>query len=174
MSVWLWVSVPHQRLYWIDNGIIAKRYPISTAAKGLGESYGSERTPRGWHVIRAKIGAGLPRGAVLVGRRFTGEIHSPEMQAESPNRDWILSRILWLSGLEPGFNRLGPVDTFRRYIYIHGSPDHLIDGLPRSHGCIRMRSDDVIDLFDRVSIGTRVFIGADRQSPSILSSPPPK
>ncbi len=174
MTVWLWVSLPHQRLYLLDNGITVKRYPVSTAANGPGERHGSECTPRGWHVIRAKIGAGLPRGAVLVGRRFTGEIHSPEMQAEFPNRDWILSRILWLSGLEPGFNRLGPVDTFWRYIYIHGSPDQLIDGRPRSHGCIRMRSDDVIDLFDRVSIGTRVCISTDDQLPPTLSSLPPR
>ncbi len=172
MSVWLWISLPRQRLHLIDNGIMLKVYQVSTAANGPGERHGSECTPRGWHTIRAKIGAGLPRGAVLVGRRFTGEIHSPAMQAKHPDRDWILSRILWLSGLEPGFNRLGQVDTFRRYIYIHGSPDHLIDGRPRSHGCIRMRNDDVIDLFDRVSVGTRVFIDTGDQSPPTPSSPP--
>lgn len=133
-------------------------YDISSALKGSGQQAGSYQTPLGRHVIRAKIGQGAPRAAVFVGRRPTGEIYSPELAAQFPQRDWILSRILWLSGLEKGFNRLGSVDTMRRYIYIHGTPDTEPMGIAASHGCIRMRSDDVIDLFDRVSVGTFVNI----------------
>jgi lipoprotein-anchoring transpeptidase ErfK/SrfK len=95
---------------------------------------------------------------VFVGRRPTGELFGDELQARHPGRDWILTRILWLSGLEPGRNRLGNVDTMRRYIYIHGSPDAARMGTPGSHGCIRMHNADVIDLFDRVPAGTRVLI----------------
>ena len=174
MTRWLWISLKRQRLYLLDNGIIKRCYLISTASNGAGEQYGSGCTPRGWHIIRAKIGAGLPEGAVLVGRRFTGEVYSPCLATSEPGRDWILSRILWLSGLEPGFNRLGQVDTFRRYIYIHGSPDHEIDGQPRSHGCIRMRNAEVIELFDLVSVGTRVFISATAQSSPASSPLPPR
>ncbi len=107
-----------------------------------------------------------------MGRRFTGEIYTPALAAEHPGRDWILSRILWLSGLEPGVNRLGRCDTFRRYIYIHGCPDHFIDGHPRSHGCVRMRNTDVIALFDQVSIGTRVYLSETDQLPPLLPSLP--
>lgn len=119
---------------------------------------GSECTPTGWHRIRAKIGAGQPLGAVFVGRRPTGEIYSADLQQQHSKRDWILTRILWLGGLEPGKNRYGKVDTTWRYIYIHGCPDHLIDGTPGSHGCIRMKNLDLVDLFDRVNVGLKVFI----------------
>ena len=111
-------------------------------------------------MIRARIGAGAAPGAVFVGRRPTGERYTPELGAAHPDRDWILTRILWLSGIEPGRNRLGCVDTMRRYIYIHGCPDEVDITTPGSHGCIRMRNDDVIDLFDRVEAGTRVVIEA--------------
>jgi lipoprotein-anchoring transpeptidase ErfK/SrfK len=133
-------------------------YPVSTASKGVGELVGSERTPRGRHEVRAKIGAGAPEGAVFVGRRPTGEICTPEMMAAHPGRDWILSRILWLRGLEVGKNRLGAVDSMRRTIYIHGTPDAGSLGTPASHGCIRMRNDHVIELFDLVEPGTPVEI----------------
>lgn len=172
MNAYLWVSLPEQRMYFVDNGIISKVYPVSTARKGPGEILGSSCTPRGWHVIRAKIGAGLPAGAVLVGRRPTGEIYEAELALRYPERDWILSRILWLSGLEIGINRLGKVDTFRRFIYIHGSPDHLIDGKPESCGCIRMRNADIIELFDKVIAGTRVYISDRNQSPPVSSLAP--
>src|SRR5690606_20033273 len=115
-------------------------------------------TPRGRHVVRARIGAGAPAGAVFRGRRPTGEVWSPELAARYPGRDWILSRILWLSGREPGFNRLGGVDSMRRYIYIHGTPDDQPMGVPLSHGCVRMRNADVIELFDLVPPGTEVLI----------------
>ncbi len=133
-------------------------FPVSTARNGPGERAGSEQTPRGWHVVRARIGAGQPPGAVFVGRRPTGEIWSPALAARHPGRDWILTRILWLSGLEPGRNRLGEVDTMRRFIYIHGCPDPEPLGIPGSHGCIRMRNHDVIRVFDAVPAGTRVWI----------------
>jgi lipoprotein-anchoring transpeptidase ErfK/SrfK len=119
---------------------------------------GSEMTPRGTHYIRAKIGAGLPLASVLVSRRPTGEIYSPSLRAAFPNRDWILTRILWLCGLESGKNRLGNVDTMRRYVYIHGCPDEDPMGVPGSRGCIKMRNSEIIELFDRVAPGTRVII----------------
>ncbi len=133
---------------------------ISTAKHGLGEQLGSECTPRGNHVIRAKIGFGYPPNTVFEGRRPTGEMYSPQLRGRYPDRDWILTRILWLSGTERGFNRLGMVDTMRRYIYIHGAPDEDPMGQPSSHGCIKMRNRDVIELFDRVPAGTPVSIHA--------------
>jgi len=125
-----------------------RRYAISTSKNGLGEANGSFCTPRGRHIVRAKIGAGQPLNAVFVRRRPTGEIWTPALHAAYPGRDWILTRILWLSGCEPGFNRLGKVDTMRRYIYIHGAPDSAEMGKPGSIGCIRMRSADIAELFD--------------------------
>lgn len=153
------ISIARQELELHAEGI--RRYTISSAKKGLGEVFGSYQTPRGKHIIRAKIGAGLPLNSVFVGRRPTGEIYTPELGLASPGRDWILSRILWLSGCEPGRNRLGSVDTMRRYIYIHGSPDEGDFGVAHSHGCMRMRNADVVELFDRVEVGTPVDIRED-------------
>ena len=133
-------------------------YAISTAANGAGCEKNSGCTPLGKHIIRAKIGAGAPSGAVFVGRRATGEICTPELMAEFPNRDWILTRILWLSGTEIGVNRLGNVDTMQRYIYIHGTPDSNPMGVIGSHGCVRMRNADIIALFDMVETGVEVDI----------------
>lgn len=153
------IRIPDQTLELLDEqGEVLHRYPVSTASNGPGEQCGSNCTPRGKHVVRAKIGAGMPSGTVFVGRRPTGEIHTPELAAANPGRDWILSRILWLSGMEPGFNRLGDVDTMRRYIYIHGCPDSAPMGVPRSIGCIRMRNADIIELFDMLPAGTPVEI----------------
>lgn len=152
------VDVPSQRLDVCMGNAVLRSYPVSTALKGVGEQSGSLQTPRGAHYVRARIGAGLPVGAVLRGRRFTGEIWDELIAVQHPERDWILSRILWLCGLEPGRNRFGNVDTQRRYIYIHGTPDSEPMGVPRSHGCIRMRNDDVIALFDEIPAGTRVDI----------------
>ena len=135
-----------------------KTWVVSTSAKGAGEKNGSFCTPRGSHIVRAKIGAGQPLGAVFVRRRPTGEVWTPEMHQRYPGRDWILTRILWLSGCEPGFNRLGKVDTMRRYIYIHGSPDTVPMGVPGSIGCVRMRNADIVELFDRVPAGIPVEI----------------
>jgi len=131
---------------------------ISTARNGPGERMHSECTPRGSHLIRAKIGAGEPVNTVFVSRRPTGEIYSPALRAAFPGRDWILTRILWLSGLEPGRNRLGDVDTMRRYVYIHGCPDQDPMGVPGSRGCIKMRNQDLLELFELVSPGMPVLI----------------
>ncbi len=153
------ISISSQSLVlYYKNEFTILAYSVSTASNGAGETSGSNCTPRGKHVIRAKIGAGCPENTVFVGRRPTGEIYTPELTEKFPNRDWILTRILWLSGCEVGFNRLGNVDTMRRYIYIHSTPDSVPMGIPSSHGCIRMRGPDIIELFDRVSVGTVVNI----------------
>ncbi|OQX31134.1 MAG: hypothetical protein B0D96_00380 [Candidatus Sedimenticola endophacoides] len=133
-------------------------YPVSTATNGPGERMGSGCTPRGLHRIRIKIGAGAAENTVFVARRPTGEIYSPALAGREPGRDWILTRILWLSGAQPGFNRGGERDTLRRFIYIHGSPESEPMGVPRSHGCIRMRNRDLIELFDQVERGSEVLI----------------
>lgn len=138
--------------------MLLRVYPVSTATKGAGEQTGSFMTPRGRHQIRAKVGGSAAENAVFVRRRPTGEIWTPELATAHPGRDWILTRILWLSGKEPGFNRLGQVDTMRRYIYLHGSPDNTEMGRPGSIGCIRMRNRDVMELFDLVPVHTEVDI----------------
>lgn len=153
------ISIPQQNLTLEDDlGKALKSYQVSTASNGAGEKKDSNCTPRGRHIIRAKIGAGQPENTVFLGRRPTGEIWSAQLSGRYPDRDWILSRILWLSGCEVGFNRLGDCDSMQRYIYIHGTPDTEPVGVPRSIGCIRMRSADVIDLFERVPVGTLVDI----------------
>ena len=156
--MFLHLSVAQQKLNLVQDDQVLKSFTISTAKNGLGEEKNSYQTPRGWHMIRAKIGADLPINAVLSSRRFTGEIYTPELNQAYPDRDWILTRILWLSGLEPGFNRLGNVDTMQRYVYIHGSPDERPVGTPTSRGCVRMRNKDILELFDLVPYGTRIFI----------------
>lgn len=158
------ISIPRQHLRVTDDaGLVLFEAPVSTATNGAGELDGSEQTPRGRHIIRARIGVGLPENAVLRGRRPTGEIYSAALRAAHPDRDWILTRILWLSGLERGRNRGRDregrlVDSMRRYIYIHGCPDTEPMGLPRSHGCVRLHNQDVIRLFDLVPAGTVVDI----------------
>lgn len=141
-----------------QEGRVLARWPVSTALKGAGNAEGSNQTPLGRHRVRARIGAGQPIYTVFRGRRPTGEIYSDAIGREFPHRDWILTRMLWLCGEEKGFNRGGCVDSQRRYIYIHGTPDTEPMGEPRSHGCIRMRNQDVLDLFERVPVGTPVFI----------------
>ncbi len=144
------IDLRAQRLYLRQDGRLQREFVVSSGANGLGEIQGSGMTPRGRHVVRAKIGAGLPVGAVLRGRRWTGEVWNPELHARHPDRDWILSRILWLSGCEIGRNRLGDVDSFRRYIYLHGTPYTEMLGRPASKGCIRLSNEDVIELFERI------------------------
>ncbi|MDX5411075.1 MAG: L,D-transpeptidase [Thauera sp.] len=141
-----------------DDGACIRRYAVSTAANGAGEESGSYRTPRGRHRIRARIGAGAPSGAVFRARRATGEVWTTAFAAAHPGRDWVLTRILWLCGEEPGRNRGGRVDSMRRYIYIHGTGDDQPMGTPRSHGCVRMRNRDIIELFELVPVGTQVEI----------------
>jgi lipoprotein-anchoring transpeptidase ErfK/SrfK len=152
------VSLAGQTLTLERGGRLAKTYQVSTSKHGAGERNGSFKTPRGRHIVRAKIGAGAPLNAVFRGRRATGEIYTPELARAQPDRDWILTRILWLSGTEVGRNRLGPVDTMRRYIYIHGAPDAEPMGSPGSIGCIRMANRDIVELFGLVAAGTVVDI----------------
>ncbi|MBX9832770.1 MAG: L,D-transpeptidase [Burkholderiaceae bacterium] len=154
----LHIDIALQQLRLVRDGTTLRSYTVSTARNGVGELNGSGCTPRGLHRVRAKVGAGCAPGTVFVGRRATGEVYSPDLAAAHPGRDWVLTRILWLSGCEPGVNRGGAVDTLRRYIYIHGCPDDCAMGVPLSHGCVRMTNADVIDLFDRVAVGTWVHI----------------
>ncbi len=153
------ISISQQRLDLIDDdNRVVKQYLVSTAKNGVGQESGSFCTPLGQHIVRAKIGAGQPINTVFVGRRPTGEIYTPELGKRYPDRDWILTRILWLSGCEPGFNRLGSVDTMRRYVYIHGSPDTAVMGVPGSIGCVRMQNLDLLELFDGVDAGVSVAL----------------
>ncbi len=152
------ISIAEQRLQLLAQDQVIMDVAVATATKGPGERQHSECTPRGWHRVRARIGAGCAPDTVFVGRRPTGEIYTPALRAAHSNRDWMLTRILWLCGMEPGKNRLGQVDTMRRYIYIHGCPDDDRMGVPSSHGCVKMRNTEVIELFDQVPVGTRVLI----------------
>ena len=152
------VDLGRQRLVLCQDDRILHEYPVSTSKTGAGEASGSGCTPRGLHAIRIKIGMDQPLNAVFVGRRPTGEIYSAGLAGEHPERDWILTRILWLTGRESGRNRGGDRDTLRRYIYIHGTPDTEPMGEPRSHGCIRMRNEDLVELFGLVDTGTLVDI----------------
>lgn len=166
---YLHISIAEQRLYAFAQGELLLCLPVSTARNGAGELNGSGCTPRGLHVVRARIGEGLPLNAVLRGRRWTGEVWSPELHQQHPERDWILTRILWLSGCEKGFNRLSQVDTFRRYIYLHGTPDSEPMGLPLSHGCVRLRNADMLMLFERVGPGCAVRIVEEPGRPTEFS-----
>jgi predicted GNAT family N-acyltransferase len=153
------ISLPQQTLELHDEqGTLLRRYSVSTARNGAGEQNGSFCTPRGRHIVRAKVGAGETANTVFKRRRPTGEVWTPQLAEEFPGRDWILTRILWLSGKEPGRNRLGEVDTMRRYIYVHGSPDTVAMGTPGSIGCVRMKNSDIIELFDLIPLHTPVDI----------------
>lgn len=153
------ISLSEQTLTLLDAaGRVVCSYSVSTSKNGPGEMKDSYCTPRGRHIIRAKIGAGAAENTIFVGRRASGEIYTPALGDRNPGRDWILTRILWLSGCELGFNRLSKVDTMQRYIYIHGSPDIAQMGKPGSIGCIRMHNRDIVELFDQVAPGTPVDI----------------
>lgn len=152
------VDINKQELSLLLGDNLIACYPVSTAKNGVGQQNGSECTPSGWHTIRAKIGLDAKENAVFVGRRNTGEIFTKDLRECHPERDWILTRILWLSGLEQGKNRGGGVDTMRRYIYIHGCPDGDSFSKPSSHGCVKMRNNDIIELFNNIDAGTRVLI----------------
>jgi lipoprotein-anchoring transpeptidase ErfK/SrfK len=152
------IELAQQRLICLEQGRTTALYPVSTARAGAGEILESGCTPRGWHRIHLKVGEGCPENTVFIARRPTGEIYQDELAAAEPERDWILTRILWLTGCEPGFNQGGRVDTLRRYIYIHGTPEESLIGMPVSHGCIRMRNRDLLKLFDWVDVGTPVEI----------------
>ena len=161
-SLYIEIDLRLQRLYLFEpapeGDILLRQYPVSTSLNGAGEQNGSYCTPRGRHRIAEKIGAGAPLFAAFKARVPTGEIWTPQMDAQEPGRDWILTRILWLEGQEPGRNQGGTVDTHDRYIYIHGTHEEHKLGTPVSHGCIRMRNADVAELFDLVDVGTEVRI----------------
>jgi L,D-transpeptidase YbiS len=152
------VDISAQKMSVFHKDKLIQEYAVSTAKNGVGELFGSEQTPRGLHMVRAKIGANQPVNTVFISRRPTGEIYTPELRATFPTRDWILTRIFWLSGLELGKNRLGDVDTMRRYVYIHGAPDDVAMGMPGSRGCIRMRNPDILALFEQIPLGARILI----------------
>ena len=152
------INIEKQILKLFSDDELIKTYPVSTAKNGPGEKLDSECTPRGEHVIADKIGADAEKNTVFVSRQATGELYTPELRKSFPDRDWILTRIMWLSGKEPGCNQGGDIDSHDRYIYIHGSPDDVEMGKPGSRGCVRMRNEDVIDLFDKVEEGTQVLI----------------
>ena len=152
------INIALQQLTLQSNERVVRQYSISSAKKGVGEQQGSEQTPRGHHIVRAKIGANLPINTILKARRPTGEIYSAELAEQNANRDWVLTRILWLSGCKVGKNRGGNCDTMRRYIYIHGTPDSEPMGIPASHGCIRMRNTDLAELFTLTPLYASVFI----------------
>jgi len=167
---WIRVDIERQRLSLYEGERLLAQWPVSTALNGPGEEVDSGCTPTGEHRVRIKIGDGHPPNTVFVGRRPTGEVYDEKLAAAYPGRDWILTRILWLTGAESGRNRGGRCDTLRRYIYIHGCPDREPMGAPHSHGCIRMRNADVVELFEQVEAGTRVVIGgADkgRDAPAV-------
>ncbi|MGH8119471.1 MAG: L,D-transpeptidase family protein [Gammaproteobacteria bacterium] len=152
------IDINAQRLRLCAGRKIVKEYPVSTARNGPGELADSECTPRGEHVIAEMIGGDCPLNTVFVSRQPSGEIYTPELKIKFPDRDWILTRILWLQGAEPGKNLYGNVDSHERFIYIHGSPDDVEMGRPGSRGCIRMRNKDVVELFNKVRAGMRVTL----------------
>lgn len=158
MSKHIFINLEAQQLELYENEDCLMRYSISSGKNGIGQYMGSEQTPLGRHMIYRKIGAKVPPGTVFVGRQATGEIYTPALAEQNPGRDWIITRILWLMGLEPGYNRFGQCDTRNRYIYIHGTPDSTILGHPGSRGCIRMRNLDIINLFDKVEEGCLVTL----------------
>ncbi len=157
-SPWLEIDTRTQRLRLWQGGERQAEYAVSTGIAGVGQQEGSGQTPLGWHYVRAAIGAGQPVGAVFRGRRPTGEVYSSALAGVHPGRDWILTRILWLCGLERGHNRGGDVDSQRRYIYLHGTPPDQPMGEPRSHGCVRLRDADLLAVFDAVQPGTPVWL----------------
>ncbi len=153
------IDLDQQRL---DLPKLNKSYVISSGKNGIGETENSGKTPRGWHRVAEKFGADMPQNTVFKARQSTGEIYSPALAAEYPERDWILSRILWLAGLEAGFNQGEGCDTYRRYIYIHGTPDTEPMGIPISHGCIRMRNTDVMELFELIPVDATVYLKSEK------------
>ncbi len=152
------ISIKEQQLRLYARNRLVETYAVSTAANGPGELMDSFCTPRGRHAIAEKIGEGVDPNTVFVARQPTGEIYTPALRDQFPDRDWILTRILWLRGLEPGVNQGGKVDTYQRYIYLHGSPDDVAMGTPGSIGCVRMRNSDIISLFEQVEVGDQVTI----------------
>lgn len=155
---WVLISLARQKLEAFEGGSLVASYAVSTAKNGAGEMENSECTPRGWHAVVEKIGAGMPLNTAFRARQPETELCTEQNYRANPNRDWILTRIIRLDGLESGRNRGGQVDSFARYIYIHGSPDAASFDKPGSRGCIRMRNPDIVQLFDWLPEQTRVLI----------------
>lgn len=151
----IWIRPGSQCLMLLREGRTLRAYPCSTSAAGLGNRNGSLQTPTGWHAIGAKTGGDVPIGAILKDRKWTGQVWRP---GDASAEDMVLSRILRLAGLEEGVNLGGEVDTWQRYIYIHGTNAEHSLGRPSSRGCIRLSNKDVVDLYERVSLGCRVLI----------------
>ena len=152
------ITATWQRLQCYENGVFLHAYPISTGKNGLGEQMHSECTPRGWHSVYSRIGRECEENSVFVEREWTGEVYTQALARDYPRRDWILTRIIQLEGLEAGRNLGGNVDTLSRFIYIHGTPDTTLLGVPGSHGCIRMRNRDLMAFAEWVRVGTSVLI----------------
>lgn len=152
------INVSKQLLTVLQDGKVISEYQVSTAKNGVGQKNGSECTPLGIHIIDSKIGSDAKENAVFIARKESGEIFTEELRQNNPDRDWILTRILWLRGVEEGKNKGGKVDTMSRYIYIHGCPDSDSFSSPSSHGCVKMRNKDIIELFDNIEVNTQVLI----------------
>ncbi len=163
-NAWIYVSISKQLMCCYDKDVCLARYVISTGKNGAGELENTGCTPRGWHEVADIIGLNCPRGAVFVSRVWTGEIFS-SLDEQQLNRDWILTRIIRLAGLEPGFNQGKPFDTYDRMIYIHGTSDEAHLGIPMSHGCIRMANQDMIELANWVKKGMKVYIDESFHDP---------
>jgi lipoprotein-anchoring transpeptidase ErfK/SrfK len=160
-SLWameIHVSISDQRLFVIENGDTLKNYPVSTSKYGIGNESGSYKTPIGHHVIAKKYGADAAIGAIFKARINTGRVAEIITEPRNDDNDYVTTRILWLRGTEPGVNRGEGIDSFHRYIYIHGTHEEGLIGQPASHGCIRMYNRDVIELYDLVEVGTPVII----------------
>ncbi len=155
---YMYVSVKHQRLYLIKNDSTIRKYSISTSAKGIGSKRDSYKTPPGLHTIKRKIGSDVPYGGIMESRVYEGKIAKILTEKKNAKKDYVTTRIMWLQGEEPGINRGRNIDSYKRYIYIHGTPEEGFIGQPASHGCIRMRNKDVIELFDFVDEGTPILI----------------
>ncbi|MFC3534027.1 L,D-transpeptidase family protein [Vogesella facilis] len=158
-SPWLEVGVRSQSLVFYDAlGVARAHYAISTAKNGVGELANSYQTPRGWHRVCERIGDGVTPGTIIYRRQVTPWKYSPQLHQEYPDKDWILTRILWLCGMEPGKNQGGEVDSYDRAIYIHGAGEHVAFGTPTSRGCVRMRNEDIVELFALTGNGLDVLI----------------
>ena len=155
---YLYISVKHQKMYLIENRTTVKTYPISTSKKGIGSHQNSNKTPPGLHTVKRKIGEEVPLGGILVAREFNGKVAEIITDKRNADGDYVTTRILWLDGEEVGINKGRNVDSYNRYIYIHGTPEEGFIGQPASHGCIRMKNIDVIELYDMIDEGTPIYI----------------
>ena len=158
LSEFLYVGIRRQKMYHIKNNKIFSTYPVSTSSKGAGNNVGSFKTPTGLHFIAEKIGDNAPVATLFINKKNTGKVVPINITEVSSYKDEITSRVLSLKGLQQGINKGKKYDTFARGIYIHGTSDEASIGKPSSHGCIRMKNDDIIELFDLLSVGIKVVL----------------